>query len=615
MAGIFGGVNQNPSVYAALQGAFSDVWGTTQTHEFHNGVLGGHAPSGQAALQPTPDGSVVAVDGEMSIYRHAKQQAVDSKQCALFEHSAREFSLTALCKGNVVAVDRDSRIWRMAADVSGSFPLYYAVNRSGLLFSSSLRALNRITGARPDPIGVLEFLREGYTLHGRCLVDGVRRVLPGQVIIYDSETSHVSVTETSRLWTQLSGAPSESAHPLIEEAWHHLRGAVARSVKKTNRNVLMLSAGWDSRTLLAAMLERCGVDEVETFTHGDSDSREARIARHISNSCRVVHRHAPINDAIYDIAQLQSAFARVENVVFPHWHRSGRILSELGNACLVAGVYGETLGGHYGPATLLHGTAKIASVLRHLLPSSGNQPSYAYWSTRDIGDLLRLQRLERFWYLDQDWLDMTPDALAEINSDTDGALRRFKERGVETALQLIEAFITEHRGTQYINAQLLSARSGLDIAMPYTDRDLLEFATRVPFHLKIHNRMNRQMLRRHAAQLLRFPCAATLVPASSPIAVQEASRLARKSWEQMRWRCHFASGGVIGYPHLGWADFEFSRDGVAFRNIVEDLRCDWWDVDALKKFVSAVRDGTWRAPMHPVSDQLMKIYTVDLMFR
>src|SRR5947199_8466796 len=80
-----------------------------------------------------------------------------------------------------------------------------------------------------------------------------------------------------------------------------------------------------------------------------------------------------------------------------------------------------------------------------------------------------------------------------INSDIEWSLRRLVARGVPLGERLVEAFIAEHRGV-HINAQALSCRAVLDIALPYTDRDVLSIASRIPLALKINNSLNRSVL-------------------------------------------------------------------------------------------------------------------------
>ena len=104
MPGIFGGAGCDPSLYEFLQSEFVLPWGGCESTVLPNGILGGHAFRPAQALHFTCNGVYFAVDGEESLYRTAMGCAL-SKQPTLFHISASELTLTAACKGNVVAVD------------------------------------------------------------------------------------------------------------------------------------------------------------------------------------------------------------------------------------------------------------------------------------------------------------------------------------------------------------------------------------------------------------------------------------------------------------------------------------------------------------------------------
>jgi hypothetical protein len=108
--------------------------------------------------------------------------------------------------------------------------------------------------------------------------------------------------------------------------------------------------------------------------------------------------------------------------------------------------------------------------------------------------------------------------------------------------------------------------------------------------------------------------AATLASARRPLIAQEASRFLRKGLELGRWRAHFASAGRIAPPRLSWVNFEFLRNGPDLRTIVEDLRADLWDKPAILGRVEQLARG-YSIPAHAMSDQIMKIYTIDLALR
>src|SRR5204863_7321007 len=104
----------------------------------------------------------------------------------------------------------------------------------------------------------------------------------------------------------------------------------------------------------------------------------------------------------------------------------------------------------------------------------------------EASEFLRIRSLGNPWHVQESlWEGM--DLIGNINGDIEITLARFKDRGISSGNQLIEAFITEHRGSQYINTQLLSCRASLDVFTPFGERDLLTLASRIPLATKVHN--------------------------------------------------------------------------------------------------------------------------------
>ena len=610
MPGIFGGVGCPPALYEALRADFAATYGKSEAVHTAGGMLGGHAFGSRSALHVAPGGGHFAVDGELSIYRLAEDFARGAAP-AFYRWRAGELDLEPTCKGNVAAIDPRSGAWHLATEWTGSFPLYYCVVDGGLLFSSRLRPLARITGASVDLIGILEVLERYWTLEGRTHFKDVRRLLPGQVLRYEPAGGRLSVRETSGLWASASPGETDGNRDVVEQAWSTLGGAVRRSLPAPGRHAVMMSGGWDSRTLFAAMLEQVGPDRLLAYTHGDLGSRELGLVERICRWAEVALHREPLGEAIYDLGALERGFARVENVLFPHWHRAGAVLGEAGVSSVSAGVYGEVLGGHYGPSMVLGGTRKMAAVAAGLLGRSVGSAN-GHHAARDF---LFTRRAAKPWYLAPAAWDGVPDPAASVNADIEAALRRLEHRGVATGDELVEAFVTEQRGTQYINAQLLSCRADVDVALPYTDRELLALSTRIPVKTKIHNTLNRAMLGRHVPALLRFRCAATLVPAGAPVIAQELSRLVRRQMDDYRWRLYFATRGRVGPPRFGWGNFEFLRSGRVLNAIADDLRAELWDRRAIRQRISDVTRLENGGSVHRLSFQLMRIYTVDLMVR
>jgi hypothetical protein len=433
------------------------------------------------------------------------------------------------------------------------------------------------------------------------------------VVTFQLPTRKVTIRETSKAWVSQEAC---NFHPneLADRAWDALVEASGSCMARHRSCAIMLSGGWDSRTLLAAAAAHVLEGKLLAYSHGDVAGRELQIARRVARSVPVSFRAEPIDDSAFDPDQLKTGFARTENVVFPHWHRSGRLLAASGVQCIAAGIFGEVLGGHYGPTMLVEGRARALAVARSLLGLPGGNLDKKY-STQDVVGLFCVRTAAKPWHLSQDFWDSIREPAAALNADIEGDIARLTTRGVTAPAKLIEAFIAEHRGAQYISSQLLSCRAHVDIAMPFADQNLLLLASQIPAEMKIQNSLNLRMMKRHAGGLLKHPFAATLVPGWSPIPLQEMSRLLRRILGDAHWKLHFATRGSVGPPRSSWINYEFLRTGESLRRISEDLQTPIWDRRAIKARIEDVAQGRGNEPLYPLAIVMAMIYTFDLTLR
>jgi hypothetical protein len=574
MPGIFGAVGYNSDLRESLRRRFETAWGTCDTLRLSNGILGGHAFNESRVLRELDDNTHFVMDGESSIYQ---------VETALFRLSPT-FELFSACKGNVAIAAND--FWYLATDWAGGFPLYYSHTPQGFLFSSRLRPLAEILQSKMDIVGFRQFLHDGYMLSGRTFYKGISRLMPGQVVRYDPLSNRLNIAETSKAWV---GVERSS----LSVIWDKLMEAVSRSMDIHCRNAVMMSGGWDSRTLIAAAHNR--LTNLFAYCHGRKDCLEVRLAREICNVLGIQFHNEPLTLTTSDLEFLKLGFNRTETVVFPEWHRAGQFLSAFGIDAVSSGVFGEIIGGHYNRTMLFNGPQKILSFIQQAL---GRKTSY-----RNVVDALRFHHLIKPWYVRPEVWGNIDEIRDTINDDIESTFKRYIARGIESADQLVEAFITEHRGSQYINSQMLSCRAYLDVSIPFSDRDIFVQASRIPIATKFHNDLNRQLLRRYSPQIIRFRTVAAPVPASMPILFQEFSRLLRHMAER---KAHMST--------LAWYDWEFLRTDAVFHSIVDDLKADLWEKQAIRERIADLKVSK-AEPVATLLQRILFIYTADLMLR
>lgn len=576
MPGLFGAIGCDPDLREGLRRRFLTSWEDSEIVTFPNGIMGGHAFGNASALHKLDDGTHFVIDGERSIYR---------LETPPFRFSPT-LELASTCKGNVAIVTND--LCYLATDWSGGFPLYYARVPGGILFCSLLRPIAQTLRTDLDIVGLRQFLHACYTLSGRTFYKGISRLMPGQILTYDPSSNRSSIVETSKAWVGLQlTSPSES--------WNRLMAAISSSFDTHCRNAVMMSGGWDSRTLLAAAETYLGAENLLAYCHGGKDSFERKIAQDVCQMLGIKFHYEPLTPALFDLALLKQGFNCTETVLFPEWHRAALILSSFGIDCVSSGVFGEILGGHYGRTMLYGGAQKIHTFLMQAL---GRTSSMA-----NIVDALKIQGLVKPMFVIPEIWGNVEELQDAMNSDIEGSLNRLINRGVQTPDQLVEAFLAEHRGGQYVNSQMLSCRASLDVSAPFADREFFTHASRIPITVKLHNALNRRLLQQYSHDVLRFQTPAAPVRASRPILVQELSRLVRPIFEKM-----------LKLPPMGWWDWEFLRDGVILNTIVDDMEVDLWNKNVIRRRIADLQ-GHQVGSVGQLAQRLLIAYTADLMLR
>ncbi|WP_405223878.1 asparagine synthetase B family protein [Lentisalinibacter sediminis] len=514
--------------------------------------------------------------------------------------------LSRMIRGNAVAISKHTGYAWVLSDTLGSFPFFYgdSQDRGFRAYSPIQGDLRWLLDCQPDFTGVYQFLGGGYTIGRRTVCRGMYQFLPGE--------SHIIEPGRSAVEAVIKVLPN----PWATEKRVHLDSCATKAIHAVTLEgrrlvgcQVMFSAGWDSRTILAGILANGLEDEVLAYSHGDTSSRELRIADRICRDHGVLSYSRELAELEIDVALLERALEDSGHSLFPHWRLASEFARERGLRSLSGGIFGGVLGGHYGVPSIVQGQrAQLTSLLKYLYgpkPSSNtgaraldtafkllHRPSYIDWWCLDSGVREEIRR----------------QVITDCAVDTKSELQRLAESGVTNLDSLVEAFQVGHRGRQYMNGQLGICRSVIPIVNPFSNDELVSLACALPLRCKIHNKVNQELLRRMAPSLLRYPMAATLLSAAWPIGMQELSRGGRKVAESVRWRLYRATGGVSArHPNMGWVNFDFLRTGTLLHDIVDSLLADFWDKATMHRTISEHP----LTSLHPLYDMLCKIKTID----
>ncbi|CAN5608494.1 hypothetical protein BH23GEM9_BH23GEM9_23270 [soil metagenome] len=605
MPGMCGAVGVDRLLTGRLLGAFCEIWPDAVWHHGEHALIAAHAHSGRALL--TSGSTHLTVDGDAASY--VWMSGVGAVPSDFLRLDAGGAQPARPLSGNVALLEEARRELFLVTAAAGGVPLYYCRVGCGLAYSSHIRPLAKLTGASADAVGVAEFLSHGATFAGRSLYTGISRMRPGQMLSFHAADGTLRVQALDSFWGEVAGFDG-SIDDAADASWNAVQHSIADAVELNAIPALMLSGGWDSRTLLAACLHQPFMSRLHCYSHGDLHSREMKLTTELAQLAGATLHAEPLDHRLFDDDLLQTGIRRSENVVFPHWHRAGRILATAGVTNVLAGIYGELLGGHYGLANLASGWRKALRVATDLYGGTRRSGLAGDWRQAGLA-LLRRKYVRVPRYLSPSAWPPRADIASAVGADIETDIEYYEKSGVVGIEALVETHHHEYRAGQYVAAQLLSARAYTDVSQPLADARVLRLASSVPVRMRIHNRLNQRMLSRYAPETLRFPMGATLVRADKPVGFQEVSRVVRHLIEDSRWRVHFASGGAIAAPRYGWVNFEFLREPDLLLGIVRGLNPRLWNLPFLEQMVVSLQRRRGGAGAHPVFDQLMRLYTVD----
>lgn len=270
------------------------------------------SPSGHQPMADPASGSTLVYNGE-TYNAPELRQALEGLGHRFTGRSDTEVLLRAYgqwqrdsikkLKGMFALALWDNRRGRLllARDHLGIKPLYYAaIPKTGIVFASEVRAL---LASGLVPYGVSRQAVAGYLAYGAVqepltIVEGVRALPPASWIEVDAAGA---VVAGGRYWEmprpEHRGSRSEDPRALIEEGKDVLKRAVQRHLLGDVPTGAFLSSGLDS-TAVVGFCRQTASDRMQAFTvtfPDDPSYDEGHIARDTATRLGVIHHECPVS--------------------------------------------------------------------------------------------------------------------------------------------------------------------------------------------------------------------------------------------------------------------------------------------------------------------------------
>jgi asparagine synthase (glutamine-hydrolysing) len=408
----------------------------------------------------------------------------------------------------------------LVRDQLGVKPLYCALGSEGLAFASEAKALiagGLLTPAL-DPVAAELFLALGYVPGPRSLFEGVEKLMPGSLIVWEGEGPLRQRTYFSADEGPLTRPPKASWDEDQERLLGLLRKATHDQMVSDVPLGSMLSGGLDSSLITALMAEHSS-RPVKTFSIGfveDADANELSDAASVAKRLGTDH-HELLTSATEHPELLDEALWHLEEPIADVSFLGFMLLSRLARESVTVALSGqgadELLGGyrkhqiaalasgfHRGPTAL---RTAMAAAGRRAAPGSTLARGLAAVSTDDpAARLLAMSRVLE--PADRDALLAEGFRAPSIEGELVEAINA--QLPVTGRGPLSETLALDTRMALVDNMLLyfdkMSMAASLEVRVPFLNTELVRFCGELPDSRKVWMGRRKELLKRASRGLV-----------------------------------------------------------------------------------------------------------------
>jgi len=485
------------------------IWNETQTIAVvYNGEIYNYKELGQELEN---HGHIFHTRSDTEVIVHAYEQYGD--ECVTHFQGMFAFAIW----------DGQHKRLLLARDRFGIKPLFYAMDKDGLLFGSEIKSI--LTAGFPrvlDTVALDQFFSHYYVPTPRTMFNDIRRLMPGHVLV--CEQGAVRETEYWDLvYDPEPDGRNESCY--IEGLREQLQRAVKRHLQSDVPLGAFLSGGLDSSTIIATMNDLVS-EPVHTFTVGfpQASYDERSEARQVSNYFHTNHTEHVIElDWATFIPLLISAFdepfgdyASIASYAVSKLAREyvKVVLSGDGGDEIFAGYpthYANRVADLYRKVPAIVRKCLVKPLVERL-PTSMDRISFDYMAKRFVvGAELPFQQGHYYWKVvfseTEKELLYKPAFRAIRQEDGDGysVFERYlkKVTHLDPLSQLLyvdaRTFLLDDNLTRVDRSSMMNS---LEVRVPLLDDELVEFMRRVPVRIKQPGWGTKRLLRQAMKDIL-----------------------------------------------------------------------------------------------------------------
>jgi asparagine synthase (glutamine-hydrolysing) len=390
----------------------------------------------------------------------------------------------------------------LARDAFGIKLLYYRIDGNSLTFGSEMRAVRATMPANSeiDPNSLNLFLRYRYTPSPFTILKGIHKLAPGTKLTVEKGAYRV---ERWYNYKPEPFAPAKSIDEAREELLSIYKSAVRRQLISDVPVGLLLSGGIDSGLLLGLMNLYGKSWQTYTVGYGSTDAADELVdAAETGRIFGSEHTSVNISQSIFQDALSKIVVALEEPIatssIVPMYFVCERARQDV-KVALVGQGPDELFGGYRRHLGVRYGElwSRLPSWMRTQISTTVRALPRNEMLKRGVHSLAIPDRMRRYQHVlsilpgdqvdelfQEGLLPANPgDSILDCWADLAPLMESTDELG---GLQFLEVRSTLP-DELLMYADKLSMAHGLELRVPYIDKEIVEYVERLPASLKVRN--------------------------------------------------------------------------------------------------------------------------------
>jgi asparagine synthase (glutamine-hydrolysing) len=406
----------------------------------------------------------------------------------------------------------------LARDRLGIKPLYYYFEDGNLIWGSEIKSILASGYVKPKLRlqSLPDYLANRYTSGEETLFEGIKRLLPGHVMVWQDGKIRIH-----RYWDLELGAPDEPASE--EEVIDEFKSLFEESVRlRLMSDVplgMFLSGGIDS-SAIAGVMSRMVDQPIKTFSVAfqEREANELHYAKAASQAFGADHHEVIVTPEAFFDKLPKLIWQEDEPIAFPS-SIPLYFVSDLARSHVKVVLTGE------GSDELLAGYAKykktllnlhLGTIYSRIFPSSLRDRVKALIDRTELNPLVRRKAIRTFLYLEPEiesiYFDnfsvfsknrienlLTPQALETLNGiDPYNSNRAYFNRNGHCGLldRLLYTDMKTYLHELLMKQDQMSMAASIESRVPFLDHKLVEFVARLPHRFKLRGWTTKYILRK-----------------------------------------------------------------------------------------------------------------------